>query len=130
MNNQTSLLGTPTARDVAIFVPARDFALSLRFYRELGWKENWRNGGLAQLELAGQRFLLQDYYARKWADNFMMYITVDDAEAWFHHAIKLVEGGEFDDARATPPKREPHGATVTHVWDPCGVLLHFAQPDA
>ncbi len=127
MTSQPSLLDPPAAQDVSVFVPSREFDCSLDFYRQLGWHLNWRAEGLAELELAGNRFLLQDYYAKKWAQNFMFYIRVDSAEAWFHHATKVVEGGRFGDARAAPPKRQSHGDIVTFVWDPCGVLLHFAQ---
>lgn len=90
---------------------------------------NWRSPTLANLELAGNALLLQDYYARQWADNFMIYVTVEDAEAWYHHAAKIIETGRFGDARVSPPKKQDHGDIVTFAWDPCGVLLHFAQPD-
>ncbi len=120
---------TPTARDVKIFVPSKDFAMSRLFYAALGWKENWHHdSGLAEFELAGQRFYLQDYYEENWAENFMMYIVVDDAQAWHDHASGVIASGNFDGARASPPKEEGHGALVTYVWDPAGALLHFAQP--
>ena len=43
-------------------------------------------------------------------------------------AGQRIAGGAFGAARVTPPKREPHGALVTYIWDPAGVLLHMAQP--
>lgn len=129
MTTQPSLLDSPKAEDVCVFVPSREFECSLAFYQQMGWQLNWQTPVLAQLELAGHRLLLQDYYARKWAENFMLYITVSSAEAWYHHAAKLVETGRYADARVAPPKKTEHGDLVTYVWDPCGVLLHFAQPE-
>jgi hypothetical protein len=39
------------------------------------------------------------------------------------------EEGGFGDVRIRAPQREAYGALVTHVIDPAGVLLHFAQMD-
>ncbi|GAB5518642.1 MAG: VOC family protein [Rhodothermales bacterium] len=100
--------------------------MSLAFYQAFGWALNWRHSGLAELELAGSRFLLQDFYAKEWAENWMLYVEVDDARAWHMHAESVIAGA-FETARMQPPKQEGYGALVTYVWDPSGVLLHFAQ---
>ena len=118
----------PVARDVKVFVPAKDFALSLRFYKALGWTCNWHDdSGLAEIELAGARLYLQDYYIEQWANNFMIYVVVDDARQWYEHISSALAEGAFPGARVNPPKEESYGALVTYAWDPCGVLLHFAQ---
>ncbi|MEM1248524.1 MAG: hypothetical protein AAGA81_22840 [Acidobacteriota bacterium] len=119
---------TLDAHDVRIFVPAQNFELSRRFYARLGWVENWCNGGLAELELAGQRLFLQDFYVKDWADNFMIHVTVEDVDACYAQAREVVAEGEFEPARSQAPKDEPYGARVAYVWDPSGVLIHFAQP--
>ncbi len=120
---------SPTATDVRVFVPAMDFRESLQFYEALGWKVNFRteDNGLAELELANNRIYLQNYYHKDWANNFMLQITVDDAQAWWAHAANVIEAGNYKHARLNEPKEQPYGALVTHVWDPSGVLLHFAQ---
>lgn len=124
-----STMTAPTARDVKVFVPSRDFALSLRFYSRLGWQCNWQHeDSLAEIELAGVRLYLQNYYAREWAENFMIYVPVDDAAAWHAHLLGVLADGEFPGARVEPPRREDYGARVTYAWDPCGVLIHFAEP--
>jgi hypothetical protein len=117
-----------TATDVRVWVGSRDFATSLEFYEALGWSTAWTDGvGLAQLELAGHRFMLQDHFARGWNHNSMMTIDVADAAAWFDHVTAVLASGDFDEARVTPPKPEDFGAIVTYAWDPSGVLLHFTQ---
>jgi predicted lactoylglutathione lyase len=117
----------PAASDVKVFVPAKNFRESLKFYTSLGWQQNWQDENLAELELSGCRFYLQNYYNQKWADNFMMHITVSDAKAWWEHAAKVIAEGKYQYARLNEPKQEVYGALVTYVWDPSGVLLHFAQ---
>ena len=57
----------------------------------------------------------------------MMHITVDDARAWWEHASKVIENGAYEYARVREPQEQSYGALVTSVWDPSGVLLHFAQ---
>lgn len=116
------------ATDVRVWIPARDFTTSHTFYNALGWTTAWTDGeGLAQLELAGHRFMLQDFYVEQWAHNSMITVDVADAAAWFEHATTVIDEGSFGDARVAAPKAEDFGATVTYVWDPSGVLLHFTQ---
>lgn len=118
----------PTAYDVVPFVPALDFEVSLQFYTALGWQLLWRDeSGLAQLELANSRFLLQNFYVKQWAHNFMLYIPVDDAQAWYDFVQQTLAQKSFPKARVQPPREETFGARVTYAWDPSGVLLHFAQ---
>ncbi|MEM7346360.1 MAG: hypothetical protein AAF485_19140 [Chloroflexota bacterium] len=116
-----------TVNDVRVFVPAKDFEISKEFYIALGWQMTWSDENLAILEIADQRFYLQNYYTKDWAENFMLHISVDDATAWKEHASALLSEGKFKDVRVEGPKLEPYGALVTYVWDPSGVLLHFAQ---
>lgn len=118
----------PSVRDVKVFVPTKDLETSQRFYEAIGWQCNWRTDGLAEIELAGNRLYLQGFYVEQWAENFMIYIEVDDADAWFSHLQRIVDSAEFEGVRVKPPKIEAYGAKVTYAYDPCGVLLHFAQP--
>lgn len=118
------------ATDVKTFVPTKNFEESLAFYAAMGWTINFRSdkNDLAELELANCRFYLQNYYNKDWANNFMLHITVEDAQAWHDHASTVIANGNWKYARLRGPKEQDYGALVTWVWDPCGVLLHFAQP--
>lgn len=113
-------------QDFKVYMPAKDFEKSKRFYTALGFKmsEGW--GGTADFELNDKRFRLQDYYVKDWADNFMVVIGVDDADAWHQHIRAIADSGEFDNIRFNPPETVD-GSLVLHVWDPSGVLLVFVQ---
>lgn len=113
-------------KDFKVYMPAKDFELSKRFYTSLGFKmsEGW--GGTADFELNGNRFRLQDYYVKDWADNFMVVIDVDDADAWYQHVRKIADSGGFDSIHIKPPETVD-GSLVLHVTDPSGVLLVFVQ---
>jgi uncharacterized glyoxalase superfamily protein PhnB len=119
---------TLRAEGLKVFVPAKDFELSKRFYAALGFARNWESDGLAELELGGSRALLQNYFEPGWAANFMIHIEVPDADAWARHANAVLSDGVFPGARIEGPRTEPWGYRVTYVHDPSGVLLRFSQP--
>ena len=109
-----------------VYMPAKDFELSKRFYTALGFNmsEGW--GGTADFELGGNWFRLQDYYVKDWAENFMVVIGVDDAQAWHQHVQKIAGHGEFGNVGIKPPEMVD-SSLVLHVTDPSGVLLVFVQ---
>jgi len=119
------------ASDVRSLIPEKDFALSKRFYAGLGWETRDVGPGLALVRVADQQhFYLQDYYVKEVAENSMLHLTVEDAQAWYQHAAELVRDGPLWGARVQRPKRQAYGAMVTFVHDPSGVLLHLCQWDA
>ena len=113
--------------DVKPFIGAKDFQLSQSFYNQLGWKSNFETPEIAELQLADCRFYLQNYYHREWCHNTMLHITVEDAQAWYEHAQAVIASGSYGEAKVQSPQSQDYGALVTFVWDPSGVLLHFAQ---
>jgi len=115
-------------KDLRVFVPAKDFEESIRFYEALGFKKKWQHeDGLAEMQIGRNKIWLQNYYVKDWAENFMISIEVDDAAEWWRHINDLIVRGEFDSIKVKPPKEEPWGATITYCWDPSGVLLHFSE---
>jgi hypothetical protein len=116
------------ASDIKAFVGSKNFDESRDFYQAIGFKLKFDTGDLAEFELGISRFYLQKYYQRKWCENSMLHITVEDATAWYQHVSSVLEKRKFGAARAREPSEQPYGALVTFVWDPAGVLLHFAQP--
>ncbi len=115
-------------RDLKTFVGAKDFETSRNFYSALGFKLNFDAGDLAELELNGCKFYLQDYYRKTWCNNMMLHMTVSDATAWFEHVKAVLNRRKYGAARVKEPQEEDYGALVTHVWDPSGVLWHLAEP--
>ena len=53
-----------TTIEAKAFVPARDFALSKRFYQDLGFDLAWSSEDLAYLRHGNSSFLLQNFYNR------------------------------------------------------------------
>ncbi len=64
------------------FVPAKDFALSKRFYQALGFALTHDAEDIAFLKLGGFSFILQDFYVQAAAENMMLQMLVRDVAAW------------------------------------------------
>ena len=109
------------------FLPAKDFATSLRFYKTIGFEAYPLGETLAELSLGTHAFLLQGYYVKEWAENMVMHVLVKDVDAWWRHIDSLTLARQFDVSPPAPPRVEPWGLTVAYVFDPSGVLWHFAQ---
>ena len=69
----------PGVLDVKAFVPAKDLTQSMQFYTDLGFKTNWSYADAAEMEIGSFRFLLQRFYVKDHAENFMMSLNVADA---------------------------------------------------
>jgi uncharacterized glyoxalase superfamily protein PhnB len=113
--------------DLKAFVPARDFALSRRFYSDLGFTEKWHNNEVAEFEAGGFRFLLQNFYAQGHAENFMMHLHVEDGDAWWKRISDADLKGKYQLHMARPPALQPWGLRVLYISDPSGVLWHIAD---
>jgi len=112
--------------EIKAFVPARDMASSLRFYRDLGFEVAWSSDELAYLHAGDCSFLLQQFYVPEHAGNFMMHLLVADVDAWWRHVQeqRLVERYGV---RAVPPGDRPWGIRDFVIVDPTGVLWRIGQ---
>lgn len=108
------------------FLPAKDFAQSRGFYLALGF-ELLLDGDVAIFGIGASSFILQNYYQKDWAENFMMQLTVDDLDAWWAHIVALKLPERFGVPEPTAPAMQPWGLRIAYVIDPSGVLWHVAQ---
>ncbi|MBS0218199.1 MAG: pentapeptide repeat-containing protein [Proteobacteria bacterium] len=112
--------------EIKAFVPARDFELSKRFYRDLGFEVPWSSDDLAYLHAGDSSFLLQKFYNREHAENFMMHLLVRDVEAWWQHVVAQ-ELVERYGVQAEPPEDRPWAIRDFTLTDPAGVLWRIGQ---
>jgi catechol 2,3-dioxygenase-like lactoylglutathione lyase family enzyme len=120
-------ISTPDVVALRPFVPATDIATSLRFYADLGFTIYPLGDALASVHLGPFAFLLQQFQAAGYADNFMMHLLVKDLDAWWARIAALDLGGRYGVRPPAAPKLQPWGLVVAYVVDPSGVLWHFAQ---
>lgn len=114
------------AVELKAFVPAKDFALSKRFYAELGFTQRSEGGGVAYFCVDSSAFLLQDFYEPALAENLAMHLLVTDVQAWRAHVDAQDLAGRYG-VRVTPVKEQAWGITEFVVIDPSGVCWHIGQ---
>lgn len=111
---------------IEAFVPSgSDFQASRRLFLELGFNIVWEAGGFVGFENNGCRFILQNYNAKEFAENFMMSVKVDNLEEFW---LKLAEKNlpEKFGVKLKEPTDFPWGREVNLI-DMAGVCWHFAQ---
>ncbi|HVZ92184.1 MAG TPA: hypothetical protein VG843_11080 [Rhizomicrobium sp.] len=109
------------------FLPAKDFALSQRFYEALGFEKGHHDDDVAIYRIGDGGFLLQNYYQKEWAENSMIQLVVDDLDAWWTHIECLDLPGAFGVPPPKAPAMQPWGLRVAYLIDPSGVLWHITQ---
>jgi hypothetical protein len=101
---------------------------NLGFYIELGFQPRQLTERLVEMQLGMFSFILQDYYVREWADNFMVHVTVSDVGLWWDHIVSLDVPARYG-VKIQAPQWQGW-AVVAGVIDPSGVLWRFAEPQA
>jgi catechol 2,3-dioxygenase-like lactoylglutathione lyase family enzyme len=106
------------------FVPARDFELSKRFYQAIGFALVWSTAELAYFRHNGSSFLLQNFYVKEHAENFMMHLLVENVDEWWKHITAAVAPFGISVER---PADRPWGMRDFPLIDPGGVLWRIGQ---
>ena len=115
-----------TVRSMRPVVPAKVFEISNRFYVDLGFQPHTLTDKLVEMRLGTFAFILQDYYVREWADNFVMHIAVSDVNLWWDHIVSLDLPSRYGVKNPGAPRLEGWGF-VASVIDPSGVLWRIAE---
>ncbi len=112
--------------EIKAFVPAKDFAVSQRFYQDLGFTRASEGGGIAYFHHVNCAFLLQDWYVQAFAENLQMHLLVEDVQAWFEHVQASDLAGRYS-VRVTPLEDQPWGMRDFTLTDPAGVCWRIGQ---
>jgi len=113
--------------ELKTFVPARDFELSKDFYQTMGFKLGWADEQLAYFSHGEHcAFLLQNFYVKEQAENFVMHLLVEEVDAWWAQ-IQAARLDERFDTRLIAPQDQPWGMREFMAFDPSGVLWRIGQ---
>jgi len=108
------------------FVPSGgDFEASKQFFVELGFKINWDAGDYIGFEKDGCKFILQKFENKDFAENFMISVKVDNAEAFWKEVNEKQLPHKFG-IRMNKPIQQPYGIEV-NIIDLAGVCWHFVE---
>ena len=114
------------AIELKAFVPARDFALSRRFYADFGFVEASETGGVAYFHHGEVSFLLQDFYDKSLAENLMLHLLVEDVSAWHARSVTAGLAARYG-VHQSEIVQQPWRMRDFTLHDPSGVLWRIAQ---
>lgn len=117
---------TGNVLSIRAFVPAADFALSLRFYQGLGFRLTQRDDSIAMLKWGGFSFILRR------ADGtapppMMLQMLVRDVDAWWADAQPEALAESLGLPPPSAPAMQDWGMRVGFVQDPSGMIWHIAE---
>lgn len=112
--------------ELKAFVPAKDFELAKRFYRDLGFTMASEGGGVAYFHFGHAAFLLQDCCEETPAEHFTMHLLVEDVAAWWQH-VTATRVAETYGVKLTAPEDQPWRMRDFCLLDPSGVLWRIGQ---
>lgn len=114
--------------DFKPFIPSNDYAISKAFYECMGFTISWDAEEVCEIDTNfGYRFLLLPKNHNNYGESLMLHFAVDSAHAWYDHFVAIGLSEKFPGTKVAPPKLQPWGLLIAYVWDPAGVLLHFAE---
>ncbi|MCY0978343.1 glyoxalase [Chryseobacterium wangxinyae] len=113
-------------KSIRPFIGAKNFDESRSFYRDLGFEEVVLESKLSVLKNQEIAFYLQDYYAKEWIENTMIFVEVESADSYYEElqALNLLE--KYKNTKLTPVRTMDWGKEC-FVHDPSGVLWHFGE---
>lgn len=112
--------------EMKAFVPAQDLPRSADFYRAIGFEIPWINENMAYVRHGSTSFLLQQFYVKEHAENFMMSLLVESADDWYANVIAAGVIERFG-ARVGRPEDRDWGIRDFPLVDPSGVLWRIGQ---
>lgn len=112
--------------EIKAFVPARDYALSLRFYADMGFTLASDTEGIAYFHHGSAAFLLQRFYDERHAANFMMHLLVEEVDGWWQRLNDAGIAAAYG-VSLTRPELRPWGMRYFTLTDPSGVLWRIAE---
>jgi uncharacterized glyoxalase superfamily protein PhnB len=112
--------------EIKAFVPAKDFAISKQFYQDIGFTMASEGGGVAYFHYEHASFLLQDFCAEGFAENYMMHLLVEDVDAWWQKVEASGVVAKYG-VKIWPVTLQPWRMRDFCIADPSGVLWRIGQ---
>ncbi|MEP6929935.1 MAG: glyoxalase [Flavobacterium sp.] len=113
-------------KSIRPFIGAKNFELSRSFYRDLGFEETVLESNFSVFKSNEIAFYLQDYYAKEWIENTMVFLEVDDADRYYAALLSLNLPEKYSGVKLVPIRDLDWGREC-FLHDPSGVLWHFGE---
>ena len=114
------------AKSIRPFIGAKNFEVSRRFYRDLGFEEIVLGPEFSVFKTNGLAFYLQDAYVKDWIDNTMVFMEVEDVGRFWDELVALDLASRYKGVRVEPIRTLDWGREC-FVHDPSGILWHVGE---
>lgn len=114
------------AKSIRPFIGAKDYNLSRAFYQDLGFKELVISHNMSVFSTGEFVFYLQDYYAKDWIDNTMVFLEVVDAKLHLENLKKSGLTEKYENLRCSEVVCNDWGNEF-FLHDPSGILWHIGE---
>ena len=109
------------------FIGAKNYAISKQFYTEIGFEIHDIDSGMCLIRIKGNLcFYLQNAYVKDWINNSMLFLEVEDLDAFYVWMLEKKLTHIFKGVRITEIRNESWGREF-FMHDPSGVLWHFGN---
>jgi ribonucleotide reductase beta subunit family protein with ferritin-like domain len=115
------------AKSIRPFIGAKDFIISKTFYNDLGFEESIISRNMSYFKIFDTiGFYLQDAYVKDWVNNSMIFVEVENIEAYYNELHNLHLQNKYKGVRLLNIKKEEWGSEF-FLHDPSGILWHFGS---
>lgn len=114
------------AKSIRPFIGAKDYDISRQFYLDLGFNETVLDAKMSVFELEEMSFYLQNAYVKDWVDNTMIFLEVNELDAFWSKISTLDLPSKYQNVRFSPIQ-ELHWGRECFLHDPSGILWHIGM---
>jgi len=106
-------------KSIRPFIGAKDYNVSRQFYKDFGFEEIVISEDMSYFKKAEFGFYLQNYYAKKWVDNTMLFLEVEDLDTYYKFILNLELDKKYKNVRVSKIEVLDWGSEF-FVHDPSG----------
>jgi len=114
------------AKSIRTFIGSKNYYISRNFYIDLGFEEVITSEKMSYFRIEEFGFYLQDYYAKDWIENSMIFLEVDNPKNLLDNLKKLELPKKYENVKLSEIKRNDWGNEF-FLHDPSGILWHFGE---
>jgi len=115
----------PQTLSLRPFIGSKNYNISRSFYLKIGFTEHVISPDMAVFTMGKVSFYLQDAYVRKWIDNTMVFLEIEDLDAYCTF-LQQLEITKIKGVRLSSIQENEWGREF-FLHDPSGVLWHIGN---
>lgn len=120
------MLDTIGIKSIRNFIGSKDFAVSKNFYTTIGFEETYISYSMSYFSKGPFGFYLQDAYVKKWVDNTMIFLEVEELDTYLEFLQSLDLPSLYKKVKLSRIVKNDWGREF-FLHDPSGVLWHIGN---